>query len=133
MHVPYHGTHIMARYFHKVWQTEWVPIIHGDPDLEPDVVELPPENVFWGPPKDPDEVLTFDGAGLPLALVARVIPPELLLKRAMRDAGLTQAAMERATYLARRGDLGPLTALDNALDALVLSEGATLEALLELM
>ena len=123
----------MTRYFHKVTQTEWVPLFHGDPDGNPDVVELPPESPFWGEPMGPDELMTFDFDGLPLARVPRTISPEEALHTLLQADGITPAAMDRATYLDRRGDPGPLTALDNALDALVLSEGVTLETLLELM
>ena len=123
----------MAGYFHKVTQTEWVPLMHGDPDGDPDVVELPPESPFWGEPMGPDEVMTFDVDGLPLARVPRTISPEEVLHNLLQADGITPAAMDKALYLAGRGTTGPLTALDNALDAIVLSEGVTLEALLELM
>ena len=123
----------MARYFDKSNRTEWLELVHGDPAGNPDVVELPPENTFWGEPMEADEELTFDAQGLPLARVKITIPPEVILSRALLDAGITRAAMDRALYLAGRGTTGPLTALDNALDAIVLSEGVALEALLELM
>ena len=123
----------MARYFDKVTKTEWIPIFHGDPGGNPDVVELPPENTFWGLPLEPDEVLTFDIDGLPLARVPRVVPPEEALKILLRDAGITRAAMDRALYLDGRGVPGPLNAIDAALDALVISEGETLETLVGLI
>jgi hypothetical protein len=123
----------MARYFNKAAKTEHVPALHGDPAGLPHVVELPPENTFWGEPMEPDEELTFDAEGLPLARVKIPVPPETALRDALLAAGITRAAMDKAVYLAGRGVPGPLTVLDNDLDALVLSEGVSLETLVALI
>lgn len=121
------------RYYNKVTRTEHLEIMHGDWTADPDVVILPPGNTFWGPPLALDEVLSFDVDNLPLARVPRVISQEEAISVALRAAGVTRAAMDRALYLAGRGVTGPLTTIDNELDALVVSETVTLETLVELI
>ena len=123
----------MTRYFDKVSQCEWIPLFHGDPAGNPNVVVLPPESTFWGEPMEPGEVMTYDVDGLPLARVPRTVAPEEALVNLLLDAGITKAAMGKALYLSGRGTTGPLTIIDNALDALALAQGVTLEALVELI
>jgi hypothetical protein len=119
------------RYYNKVTQTEHLEVMHGDWTLDPDVVILPPGNPFWGTPMGPDEVLTFDGAGIPLARVARVKPQEEILRALLVAAGINGGSVARAVYLDGRGVPGPLNAIDAALDAIVLSESVALETLVE--
>jgi hypothetical protein len=121
------------RYYNKVTRTEHLEIMHGDWTLDPDVVILPPGNTFWGPPLELNEVLSFDGGNLPLARVPRVISLEETLSILLRAAGVSQASLERALYLDGRGIPGPLNGIDAALDVLVISEGVTLETLVELV
>ena len=121
------------RYFNKVTLTEHVQALHGPWDADPNVVILPPGNVFWGPPLDGDEVLTFDGGGLPLARVPRIVPQAETLGLLLRSQNLTQSTLERALYLDQRGIGTPLVDFNAAIDALVLSEAVTLETLVELI
>lgn len=121
------------RYYNKVTRTEHSQQISGPWDDDPNVVILPPGNTFWGPPLDPDEVLTYDIDNLPLGRVPRVVPLEESLSILLQAAGVTRAAMDRAIYLDGRGIPGPLNAIDSALDALVISESETLETLVGLV
>ena len=119
------------RYYNKATQTEHLEVMHGDWTLNPDVVILPPSSPFWGAPMGPDEVLTFDGAGIPLARVARVKPQEEIVRALLLAAGLTSAALQRALYLAGRGNTALLTTFDNDMDAMAISEAVPLEILME--
>ncbi len=61
----------MSRYYNKVSRTEVLNYDPGSPD--PDVVLLPPENVFWHPLPAGHE-LTRDGAGIPNGTQPEPIP-----------------------------------------------------------
>lgn len=113
----------MARYYHLLDKNE---VLFVAPPLPPDVVELPPENVFWSELPEGHE-LTFDGGGLPNGTQLIVQGTDFILRDALSSAGVTRDTLTSALYLAGRGVTAPLTALDNAIDALVISEGVTLE------
>ena len=116
----------MARYYHIIDKVE---VLFVEPPLPANVVELPPENVFWADLPE-DHKLTFDGSGIPNGTQLTVPAPHMALLGALYDAGVTKGAVATALYLDGRGIPGPLNALDATIDGLVLSEEVTMEVLL---
>lgn len=119
----------MARYYHTVDKVE---VLFVEPPLPANVVELPPENVFWLDLPEGQE-LTFDGGGIPNGTQPVVPDPRSALLDALYDAGVTKGTITAALYLDGRGTPGPLNAIDAAIDALVISEGVTLTYLMGLL
>ena len=115
----------MARYYHTVDKVE---VLFVEPPLPPNVVELPPENVFWLDLPEGHE-LTFGVGDLPVGTQPVVPDPRSALLDALYAAGVTKGTVATALYLDGRGIPGPLNDIDAALDALVLSEAVTLEVL----
>jgi hypothetical protein len=105
----------MDRYYDTVNQQERLDDGGGDPN----VVVLPPENVFWGDPLEPDEMFSYDMAGLPLAVVPRPPTDAELITQELFDAGVTQQTLRQAQIADSRGNPVPLADWNAALDSVV--------------
>ena len=121
------------RYYNKVTRTEALPGLH--PIDPPDVVVLPPGNPFWSP-LPAGMQLTYDGANLPNGY--EPIPPpvytvEEQAKIDLQAAGVNIQSVTAAQYADGRGNPAPLTAIDAAVDAVVISSGLTLAQVSELV
>jgi hypothetical protein len=120
-----------ARYFNTVDQNEHLEILHGPWESAPNVVDLPLDNTFWGPPLEPDMMLTFDAQGLPLARVPRPVPDETVIYDLLQGAGLTSRELRRAQLADSRGNPVPLADFNAALTALISSHPYTEAQFLE--
>jgi hypothetical protein len=105
----------MDRYYDIVNKQERLDDGGGDPT----VVVLPPENVFWGEPMGDDEMLTYDLAGLPLAVVPRPPMDSEIMGAELLAAGVTQQSLRQAQIADSRGNPVPLTEWNAALDSVV--------------
>jgi hypothetical protein len=108
-----------ARYFNTVEQNEHLELIHGPWEAAPNVVDLPLDNTFWGPPLAHDMMLTFDAQGLPLARVPRPVLDETIIYHLLQDAELTSRELRQAQLADSRGNPVPLADFNAALTALI--------------
>jgi hypothetical protein len=122
-----------ARYFNTVDKNEHLELIHGSWVDAPNVVDLPLDNTFWGPPLGPEMMLTFDEDGLPLERVLRPIPDETVIYHLLQDAGLTSRELRRAQLADSRGNTVPLADFNAALTALVCRHPYTEEQFLDML
>ena len=127
-----HGEDLMARYFNKVTKNEHVEAFHGPWQDNPDVVDLPLSNTFWGEPMEAHENLTFDVDGLPNGRET-VIPDDYIIYTLLQAAQLSGAGLRRALLADSRGDPAPLVAFNAALDAVVAANPYTEAQFLEVL
>lgn len=123
----------MDRYYDTTLLCEWLaepgetaPVLPGD------VVILPPEHIFWQPLPEGDK-LVYGLDGVPTGYETVVPTPEYALFLAVTGAGLTRSRLVTATYAASRGYPGPLNDFNAEVDALALTEGVTVEDIIEAM
>ena len=96
----------------------------------PNIVILPPENVFWSQLPDGHE-LVYDMAGVPTG--TQPIPPPAVgtttaIRLELAGVGISQKTVTTALYMAHRGDMSLINLLDTALDTVALNQGVTLAA-----
>jgi hypothetical protein len=117
----------MDRYYDTVHKQERLDDGGGDPN----VVVLPPENVFWGDPLEPDEMFSYDLAGLPLAVVPRPPMDSEIIGAELYAAGVTQQSLRQAQVADSRGNPVPLADWNAALDSVVAASTYTEAQFLE--
>ena len=119
----------MARYYDKINRNE-----RQAEDL-PNVVELPPSNVFWSL-LPAGMQFTYDGSNIPNGL--EPIPPHVytVAEQAridLRAAGVTIVSITAANYMLSRGDNTLSLLINAAVDAVVVSSGLSLIQVSELV
>ena len=121
------------RYFNVVTKNEAIDGLHSI--LPPDVLPMPVPTPY-DDPLPAGQQRTYDGAGLVNGTEPRPAPIYTVEEQAgidLRAAGVTQQSVLAARYMNDRGDPALLTAINAAVDLIVISSGLTLTQVSVLM